>query len=183
MVDSLTEPSLTGGEQPLGIHEARAGHLEVEAVVGRADGVVGRVPVRHENALEAPFALEDLQVEELVLRGVDAVDQVVGVHHRVHMALGDGGLKGRQIDFAHGALVHVGAHVVAVVLLAVEGIVLDGGDDALGLDALNVGNHHGRVQKRIFGKILEVAAGHWRAGDVDAGAEQEIDAAGAGIFA
>jgi hypothetical protein len=52
-----------------------------------ADAVVGRVPVGHENALESPLALEHLEVEEVVLRGVDAVDQVVGVHDRVDVAL------------------------------------------------------------------------------------------------
>ena len=72
---------------------------------------------------------------------------------------------------------------MAVVLLVVEGVVLDGGDDALGLDALDIGNHHGRVQEGIFREILEVAAAIGRAGDVDAGAEQEVDAAGAGILA
>ena len=39
------------------------------------------------------------------------------------------------------------------------------------------------VQERIFGEVLEVAAGDGRAGDVDAGAEQEVDVAGAGILA
>ena len=124
----------------------------------RGDAVVGRVPVGHENALESPLALEHFEVEEVVLRGVDAVDQVVGVHDRVDVGLGDGGFEGGQIDFAHGALVHVGAGVVAIELLIVERVVLDGGDDALGLHALNEGNHQGGVQERIFGKVLEVAA-------------------------
>ena len=158
-----------------------AGHLQIEAVVGRGHAVVGGVPVGHQNALEAPIALEHLQVEELVLRGVDAVDQVVGVHHRIHVALGDGGLKGGQIDLAHRPLVHLDVHVVPVVLLVVQGIVLDGGDDALRLHALDVGNDQRGVQEGILGEVFEVAATDRRAGDVDAGAEQEVDAAGAGI--
>ena len=123
--------ALHRGNQILRVHEFGAGHLEIEAVVDRGDAVVGRVPIGHENALESPLAFEHFQVEEVVLRGVDAVDQVVGVHHRVNVGLGDGGLKGGQIDFAHGALVHVGAGVVAIELLIVERVVLDGGDDAL----------------------------------------------------
>ena len=183
MVDSFTVPSLTAGSKVFGVHESRAGHLEVEAVVGRGHAVVGCVPVGHQNALESPLAFEHLEIEELVLRGVDAVDQVVGVHHRVHVGLGDGGLKGGQIDFAHGALVDIDVDVVPVVLLIVERVVLDGGDDALRLHALDVGHDHARVQEGIFREVLEVAAGDGRAGDVDAGAEQEIDAAGAGIAA
>jgi hypothetical protein len=75
------------------------------------------------------------------------------------------------------------AHVVPVVLLVVQRVVLDGGDDALGLNALDIRNHDGGVQEGILGEIFEVAAGQRRAGDVDAGAEQEMDAAGAGIAA
>jgi hypothetical protein len=73
--------------------------------------------------------------------------------------------------------------VVPVVLLAVERVVLDGGDDALGLDALMNGTTRIGIQKGIFREVLEVAAGDGRAGNVDAGAEQEIDAARAGILA
>ena len=112
---------LDGGQQIFRVHEFWAGHLQVEAVVGRGHAVVGGIPVGHEDAFEAPFALEHLEIEEFVLRGVDAVDQVVGVHDRVDVAFGDGGLEGGQIDFAHGALVDVGAGVVAIVLLVVEG--------------------------------------------------------------
>ena len=79
--------------QVLRVHELRARHLQVEAVVHRRHAVVGCIPVRHQNALESPLALEHLQIEELVLRGVDAVHQVVGVHHRVHVRLGHGGLE------------------------------------------------------------------------------------------
>ncbi len=174
---------LDRGQQSLGVHEARIGHFQVEAVVGSADGVVGGVPVGHENALETPLALEHLEVEKLVLGGMNAVDEVVGVHDGVDVALGDGGLEGRQVDLAHGALVGVGADVVAVVLLIIQGKVLDGGDDALGLDALDEWNHQDGVQIGVFREVLEVAAGHGRAGNVDAGTEQEIDAACAGILA
>ena len=114
---------------------------------------------------------------------MDAVDQVVGVHDRVDVALGDGGFKGRQVDLAQGALVDVGADVVAVVLLVVHGIVLDGGDDALGLHPLNVRNHQAGVEEGILGEVFEVAAGDGRAGDVDPWAEQEVDTAGSGILA
>ena len=146
------------GNEVLRVHEFGAGHLEIETVVAGGDAVVGRVPVGHENALESPLALEHLEIEEVVLRGVDAVDQVVGVHDGVDVGLGDGGFEGGQIDFAHGALVHVGAGVVAIELLVVEGVVLDGGNDALGLHAFNERNHQRGVEERILRQVLEVAA-------------------------
>ncbi len=91
--------------------------------------------------------------------------------------------KAGQIDFAHGALVHVRAGIVAIELLIVERVVLDGGDDALGLHAFNERNHHCGVQVRILGQVLEVATGDRRARDVDAGTEEEVDVAGAGVAA
>ena len=174
---------LHGGNEILGVHEFGAGHLEIETVVAGGDAVVSRIPVGHEDALKTPLALEHLDVEEVVLRGVDAVDQVVGVHDGVDVGFGNRSFKRGEIDFAHGALVHVGAGIVAIELLIVEGVVLDGGDDALGLHAFNERNQQRGVQVRIFRKVLEIAAGNWRAGDVDAGTEEEVDAAGAGIAA
>ena len=68
---------------------------------------------------ESPFALQHLQIQELVLRGVDTVHQIVGVHDRVNMALRDGRLKRRQVELAETALVHFGIRVVTAVLLVV----------------------------------------------------------------
>ena len=143
----------------MGVHEGRGRHFQVQAVVGRRHAVIGSEPVRHENPLEAPLALEHLQVQEFVLSGVNAVDQVVGIHHRVHVSLGDGCLEGRQIDLAHGPLVYVHAHVMPVVLLTVQRVVLHCGDHALGLDAIDVRDHQSRIQEGVFGEIFEVAAG------------------------
>ena len=171
------------GNEILRVHEFGAGHLEIEPVVAGGDAVVGRVPVGHENALESPLAFEHLEIEKVVLRGVDAVDQVVGVHDSVDVGLGDGSFEGGQIDFAHGALVHVGAGVVAIELLIVERVVLHGGDYALGLHAFNERDDHRGVEVRILRQVLEVAAVNRRARDVDAGAEQEVDVARAGVAA
>ena len=72
---------------------------------------------------------------------------------------------------------------MAVELLIVEGVVLYGSDDALGLDTPNERRHESAVEIRIFRKVLEVAAANGRAGDVDAGTEEEVDAAGACVLA
>ena len=114
---------------------------------------------------------------------MDAVDQIVGVHHRVNVGLGDGGFERGQIDLAHGAIVDIDVGVVPVELLIVEREMLDGGGDALRLHAFNVGDHEGGIQKRIFRKVFEVTPAEGRTRDVDAGPEQEVDATGAGIAA
>ena len=173
--------NLNGRNKILRIHEFRAGHFEIEAVIDRGNSVVGCVPVGHENALKTPFTLEQFDVEKVILRGVNPVHLVVGIHHRVHVSLGDGGLKGRQIDLAHGALVDVDARVVAIELLIVEGEVLHCSGNALRLHAFNKWDHEGSVQKRIFGKVFKIAPAKRRARDVYAGTEKEVDAAGAGV--
>ncbi len=171
------------GDEVFGVHELGARHLEVQAVVDRGDAVVGRIPVGHENTLESPLPFQHFQIEEIVLRRVDAVHQVVGIHDRVDVGLGHGGLEAREVDLPHGALIHIRAGVVPIELLIVEGVVLDGGDNALRLHALDEGHDKGGVQERVLGLVFEVSAAHGRARDVDAGTEQEVDPAGAGVAA
>ena len=60
--------ALDGGQQVLRIHEFAGGHFEIEPAIGRADGGVGSVPVGHEDAVEFPVALEDVEIEVGVLR-------------------------------------------------------------------------------------------------------------------
>ncbi len=150
----------------------RAGHLQVEAVVGGGGGALGAVPVGHDDAVEAPLALEDVAEEGAVLAGVDAVDPVVAGHHRPAPDLAHGGLEGRQVDLAQGALVHLGADCVALELGVVAGVVLDRRADALALEAGDVGHRHPRREVGVLGVTLEVAAVERRAVDVD-GRRQE----------
>ena len=54
-----------------------------------------RTPVRDDEAFEAPFILENLGQQFVVLGTVAAVEFVVGAHHRPGFAVLDGGLEGR----------------------------------------------------------------------------------------
>ena len=175
--------ALERGEEVFCVHEGGVGHLEVEAAVGCGDAVVGGDPVGHEEAVEAPLLFEDVDVEDFVLGGVLAVDEVVAVHDGADVALLDGGFEGGKVELVEGALVDDGVDVVAIVLGVVGVEVLDGGADALALDAVDVGDVHVGGEVRVFAEVLEVAAVHGRAVDVDAGAEEEVDAAGARVFA
>ena len=125
------------------IHKLGRRHFEIQPVIGRGHAVVGRIPVRHQHALEFPIALQHFQIQVFVLRGVRAVDQVVGVHHRVHVALLHRGFKRREIHLPHRPLVGCHVHVVPVVLLVVQGVVLHRRAHALRLHALDV-RHHDR---------------------------------------
>jgi hypothetical protein len=66
----LHRSSLDRSQQALAFMKRGARHLQIEPVVGRAHRFVGRVPVRHQDALKSPLALQHLEIEELILRGV-----------------------------------------------------------------------------------------------------------------
>ena len=73
--------------------------------------------------------------------------------------------------------VAVGVDVVTVPLLVVEAEVLDGRGDVVALDALDHRHAHLCRETRVFAKVFPVAAVERRAGDVDAGPEQLVNAA------
>ena len=50
-----------------------------------------------------------------------------------------------------------------------------------GLDAVDEAGGHGACQNRVLGKVLEVASAQGRALDVEAGAEEDVDAEAAGF--
>ena len=118
-----------------------------------------------------------------VLRGVTAVDHVVGIHNRADVAFFHRRFKGGEIDFAQGAFVNDGIGVVAIEFGIVRGEMLDRGADTLALHALDVthGNFPGEV--RIFAQVFEVASIHRRAVNVHGGTEHEMNALGARVSA
>src|SRR5947199_66904 len=68
-----------------------------------------------------------------------AVDEVVGGHEGPGLRFEDGGLEGAEVDFAQGALIHLGVDGVALELLLVGDVMLDGGAHSLALEAVDVG--------------------------------------------
>src|SRR5258708_3256927 len=61
-------------KQSVSIHESRRGHFKIKATDGCCGTVMRAAPIRHENAVEPPFFLEDLVVQMIVLSHVSAVD-------------------------------------------------------------------------------------------------------------
>ncbi len=170
-------------QQRLAVHQLAEGHLEVEPAVRRAQAVVRGVPVGHHDAREAPVRARHVRLQKAVLRRVDAVHEVVGGHDRAHVPFLHRGLEGGQVDLAQRALVDQRVRVVAVELGVVGGEVLDRGADALRLHAADVADRDPGGEEGVLAEVLEVAAVHGRAVDVDARSEQEMDALGAGVTA
>src|SRR5258705_6764050 len=185
--DVVVDGSLTDlacfdcGQQRGAIHVRPGRHLEIKASMDGGHSVIGRIPIRHDDSVEAPFFLGHIIVEITVLRHVLAIGEVVGIHDRAHMALLHGGFECGQINFEHGALVDQRVDVVPVVFLVVAHVVLDGGANTFGLQALDIGNGSPGCEVRIFAKIFEIATSHGCTIDVYARAEKNVDTASAGV--
>ena len=70
----------------------------------------------------------------------------------------DDRLERRQVELAQRALVDLGVDGHALGLGVVGDEVLDGGADAAGLHALDVGDADPAGEERVLGEALEVAA-------------------------
>ena len=83
-------------------------------------------PVCHHDAVKAPLTAKNIGAQLPVIGAVYAVDLIIGGHDSPGRALPDGDLKALHIDLPDGPLVQIGGNVVAVLLLTVDGKVLDG---------------------------------------------------------
>ena len=167
----------------LGVHVAARGHLEVEAAVGDAERVVGRAPVRHEDPLEGPVALQHPVVEPVVRAAVGPVQAVVRAHDRPGVALLHGRAERRQVDLPERPLADPGVDRAALGLLVVGRKMLHRRHDALALDAGHDLRGDRARQVGVLREVLEVAPVLGHAVDVDRGPEHDVDAAGAGVAA
>ena len=150
-------------------------HFKVEAGVEGCHAVMIGAPIAHNDALEAPLVAQHVGEQPVVLRGVHAVDAVVGAHDGPWLGGFDDVFEGREVDLAQRPLGDVGADAQAVGLLIVGGKVLERGAHALGLHAGD--DTYGLMagQIRVFGPIFEAAAAERIALDVDAGTEDDGD--------
>ena len=149
---------------------------QVVAGLGGLHGAGLVAPVGHDDALEAPLVAEDRGEEVELLLGVLAVELVVGGHDGPGIGLLHGDLEVLQVDLAEGALADAGVVLVAVRLLVVGGVVLDGSAHAVALDPPDIGRSHLAGEERILGEILEVTSAQRVAVDVHARGEEDVHA-------
>ncbi len=159
------------------LHRGRAVHrtgpdVQVQTVVQRVDGVLGRAVVGQHEPVETPLVLEDVVQQVLVLAGVGAVDPGIGTHHRPHATV-HGRLERRQIQLPQRALVHAGVHGQprahqadpdrepghgdTLALLVVHRVVLDVADHPLRLHPAGPACGHPPGQERVLPEVLERA--------------------------
>ena len=87
-----------------------------------------------------------------------SVHRIVAGHNGAHARLLHGLAEGREINFVDSTLVGKRSRTVTVVLLIIEGKVLDGSDDPLLLNAAYVLDRGLGGKVRVFSVVLEVAA-------------------------
>ncbi|MEY9490332.1 hypothetical protein RKD26_006126 [Streptomyces calvus] len=140
--------------------------------------------VGDDGALEAPRVAEQPGQQRLVGGRGHAVDVVVGVHHGPGAALADGHLERRQQDVgplagAHGG----GGEVASGAGGGVADEVLERGDDARGLQALDVGGADGADEVGVLADGLLHPAPAGVAHHVEDGRETLVDADGTHVGA
>ncbi len=118
-----------------------------------------------------------------MLGSEDAVDLVIGAHHRPGLRLLDGLLEGGQVDFAERAFVHLGADAEALKFLVVGGVMLERGAHAFRLHAPDEVDRQLAGQVGILGEVFEVAPPQRRALHVDARTQHDIHMQGDGFLA
>ena len=134
-----------------------------------------RAAVGDDEALESPRVAKVLLEQHLVGAGGELVDGVVGAHHRLHLALGNGGAERGQIGLFKIARAGINVEAVAQLLgSAVHGEVLAGGHGAkmievVALHAADKGDAQPAGEERIFAVGLLAAAPARIAEDVDVG--------------
>ena len=145
-----------------------------QRVIDRAD----RTPVGHYEAGIAPVLLQ-YPVEQIIAAACRRpVDAVVGAHHRTGPPLVDRDLEGEQVAHAEGVVGDPAIDRMPARLLRIEREMLDRRQDVLRLDAGDRRTaQHARMQ-RILTEIFERPPAARVAHQVDAPAQQHVEALG-----
>jgi hypothetical protein len=159
-------------------HPELGRHLQIQASAQRRDPVVHGAPVGNDHAVEAPLLAQHVGEQPPVLRGVLAVDLVVGAHHQPRPGRGDDVLERREVDLPQGPLVGVRADPHPVGFLVVRGEVLHAAADLLRLQPVDHRRGEPAGQVRVFGEVLEVAPAQRVPLDVESRAEDRRDVLG-----
>ena len=139
------------------------------------DAVVAAAPVRHDEAVKAPFVHQNFPEQMPVFVGIYAVDPVVGRHDAVGLSLLHGDLKAGEVDFLQRPFVKhtVGVHPQR--LLTVHGKVLRTRRNALGLNAADAGGGHFPGKVGIFREVFKVPSTKRTALDIQPRPQQNVN--------
>ncbi len=92
----------------------------------------------HDESRESPSIPQDIPEQFSMLRGVDAVHKIVCTHHGPWPALFHRDFECLKIDFVQSALVEIRTRGHSLILLVIDGVVLQRSAHSLTLHAFNV---------------------------------------------
>ena len=153
-----------------------ARHLEMKTRPDALDPVDHGIPVRNDDAFEAPFFLELLGQHHRRLRAVDALHPVVARHDRPRLRLLDGDLERCHVDLVQSSVIDVRVHVHALRLDVVCHEVLHRRTHSLALHTVDVSSCKLTRQQGVLAEILEVATAQRRPLDVHSRSQEHVDA-------
>ena len=140
-------------------------------------------PVGYYHAIVLPVALQYLVQHDIIVAIVLVFIQIVGTHDAPGTGLGNGSLEGRQINFVQGSVADDDIHLMAILLVVVQGIVLHAGCHALRLQTFYIRYDHARGQQRVLTHILEIPTSERGAVDIHARAKDHALAPIKGLLA
>ena len=174
---------LQGGKNlPVAV-AAGAGHLQVAARPDRLGVVIGAAPVGDHKAVKAPLLPKYIGEQPGVIVGVGAVNQVVGGHNGLGVALLHRNFKVGEVQLPQGPHIHHAVAGHAQQLLAVGGEVLGAGGDAVFLNAPDESGGHLAREVGVLGVVLKAASAQGVALGVQTRAQQHIDLLAGGLLA
>ena len=138
-----------------------------------------RPPVRHDNAVIAPFLPQDSGQQVIVAARPQAVDRAVCRHDAECTRFPQGNRKAFEIQFPQRTLGHNGFRVISAIFLIVARKMLDSAANTAALQALDDRRRHFTRQQRIFRKILEVAPVQRMPMQIHARCKQQVNAVAA----
>src|SRR5262245_22535340 len=124
-------------------------------------------PIGHDEPIEMPLILQNVDQEETVFGRVVAIELVISRHDRPRICPLNRGLERRKEYFVERTFIDFGVDGHAILFLIVGRKVFDRCDDLFRLDAPDITDRHLRREIRILAKAFEISSAKWRSLDID----------------
>ena len=85
---------------------ASSGHIQIASGLEAFDPVIHRSPVCHNHTFKAPLIAENFRKQLLIITAMNTIQFWICTHDSRRMTLFHCRLKGRQIEFSQGTLIH-----------------------------------------------------------------------------
>ena len=157
--------------------------LKVKTVEDSLLGALCSSPVGNDSSIEAPFALQDLVHEIIVMASMLTAEEIVATHDAPCATLDHSCLECRQIDLAERTFIGNGIGSITVHLIVVQCIMLDTDSHAIALHTLDIAHCHTAREIWVFTKVLKAASVERSAADVDTRTEKHSLVAIASLLA